>query len=183
MESQITSLMIVYSTVYSCVNQRKHQSSASLAFVRGIYRWPVNSSHKGPVTRKVFPFDDVIMLRLVVLKPRYIIPHWQLAEQRAKKCGLVCTFRVHDTGNSHPDSRGSWGLHGAHLGQTRPRWAHVGSMILAILQLKINDFSTKEFAVRVLRWNHTQDNTFCRQNGTKSVSKIEHILSVIHYTI
>ena len=42
-------------------DQRKHQSSASLAFVRGIHRWPVNSSHKGPVTRKMFPFDDVIM--------------------------------------------------------------------------------------------------------------------------
>ena len=40
--------------------QRKHQSSASLAFVRGIHRWPVDSPHKGPVTRKMFPFDDVI---------------------------------------------------------------------------------------------------------------------------
>ena len=60
--SQITSLTIVYSTVYSDADQRKHQSSASLAFVRGIHRWPVNSSHKWPVTRKMFPFDDVIML-------------------------------------------------------------------------------------------------------------------------
>ena len=59
--SQITSLTIVYSTVYSDVNQRKHLSSASLAFVRGIHRSPVNSTHKGPVTRKMFPFDDVIM--------------------------------------------------------------------------------------------------------------------------
>ena len=59
--SQITSLAIVYSTVYSDANQRKHQSSASLAFVRGIYRWPVNSPRKGPVTQKMFPFDDVIM--------------------------------------------------------------------------------------------------------------------------
>ena len=59
--SQITSLMIVSSTVYSGANQWKHQSSASLAFVRGIHRWPVNSPHKGPVTRKMFPFDDVIM--------------------------------------------------------------------------------------------------------------------------
>ena len=42
-------------------DQRKHQSSASLAFVRGIHRWPVNSPHKRPVTRKMFPFDDIIM--------------------------------------------------------------------------------------------------------------------------
>ena len=52
--SQMTSRMIVYSTVYSGPDQRKHQSSASLAFVRGIHRWPVNSPHKGPVTRKCF---------------------------------------------------------------------------------------------------------------------------------
>ena len=51
--SQITSLTIVYSTVYSGADQRKHQSSASLAFVRGIHRGPVNSPHKWPVTRKI----------------------------------------------------------------------------------------------------------------------------------
>ena len=61
MASQITSLIIVYSTAYSDTDQRKHQSIASLAFVQGIHRWPVNSPHKGPVTRKMFPFDDVIM--------------------------------------------------------------------------------------------------------------------------
>ena len=49
MASQIPSLTIVYSTVYSGADQRKHQSPASLAFVWGI------------VTRKMFPFDDVIM--------------------------------------------------------------------------------------------------------------------------
>ena len=54
MASQITSLTIVYSTVYSDADQRKHQSSASLAFVRGIHRGPVNSPHKWPVTRKYF---------------------------------------------------------------------------------------------------------------------------------
>ena len=59
--SQITSLTIVYSTVYSDADQRKHQSSASLAFVRGLHRGPENSPHKWPVTRKMFPFDDVIM--------------------------------------------------------------------------------------------------------------------------
>ena len=63
--SQITSLTIVYSAVYSGADQRKHQSSASLAFVRGIHRGPVNSPHKWPVTRKMFPFDDVIMVRRI----------------------------------------------------------------------------------------------------------------------
>ena len=60
--SQITSLTIVYATVYTGPDQRKHQSSVSLVFVRGIHRGPVNSPHKGPVTRKKFPFDDVIMI-------------------------------------------------------------------------------------------------------------------------
>ena len=59
--SQITSLMIVYSIVYSDADQGNHQSSASLAFVWGIHRGPVNSPHEWPVTRKMFPFDDVIM--------------------------------------------------------------------------------------------------------------------------
>ena len=59
--SQITSITIVYSTVYWNADQEKYQSSASLAFVWGIHRWPVNSSHKWPVTRNMFPFDDVIM--------------------------------------------------------------------------------------------------------------------------
>ena len=60
MAFQITSLTIVYSTVYSGADQRKLQNSASLAFVRGIHRGPVNSPHKRPVTRQLFPFDDVI---------------------------------------------------------------------------------------------------------------------------
>ena len=74
MASQITSLTIVYSTVYSGADERKHQSSASLAFFvcvcvcvggggggGGVHRSSVNSPHKGPATRKKFPFDDVIM--------------------------------------------------------------------------------------------------------------------------
>ena len=61
MVSQITSLAIVYSTVYSGTDERKHQSSASRAFVGVIHQWPVNSPHKGRVTWKMLPFDVVIM--------------------------------------------------------------------------------------------------------------------------
>ena len=80
MASQITSLTIVYPPVYSHANQRKHQSSMSLAFVWGIHRWPVNSPHKGPVTRKVFSFDDAIMRNIIVFIPKATHPHifdWQ----------------------------------------------------------------------------------------------------------
>ena len=68
--SQITSLTVVYSIVYSGVNQRKHQSSASLAFVREIHRGPVNFPHKWPVTQKMFPFDDVIMCEMAAILSR-----------------------------------------------------------------------------------------------------------------
>ena len=58
--SRINGVSVVRSIVCSGADQRKHQSSASLAFVRGIHRWPVDSPHNGPITRKMFPFDDVI---------------------------------------------------------------------------------------------------------------------------
>ena len=75
MASQITSLSTVYSAVYSDADQRKHQSSASLAFVQGIHRWPVNSPHKWPVTREMFPFDDVIMV-YSRLRADDCLTHW-----------------------------------------------------------------------------------------------------------
>ena len=61
--SQITSASIVYSAVCSGIDQRKHHSPASLAFVREIHQGPVNSPHKRPVTRKMSPIDYVIMWR------------------------------------------------------------------------------------------------------------------------
>ena len=73
--SQITSLTIIYSTVYSGADQRKHQRSASLAFVREIHRSPVNSPHKWPVTQTMFPFDDVIM-DVHIFHPSLMTPMW-----------------------------------------------------------------------------------------------------------
>ena len=69
MPSQITSLTIVNSTVHSGARHRKHQSPASLASVRWNHRWPTNSPHKWSVTRKWFPFDDVIMLGVIHAGP------------------------------------------------------------------------------------------------------------------
>ena len=80
MASQLTGVSIVYLTVCSGADQRKHQSSESLAFVRGIHRWPVDSPHKRPITRKMFPFDDVIMWREYVtcmdVKTWKHLTHW-----------------------------------------------------------------------------------------------------------
>ena len=54
---------IVYSNRLFRYRSKTTSSSAPLAFVRGIPRWTMNSPHKGPVTRKISPFDDVIMGR------------------------------------------------------------------------------------------------------------------------
>ena len=70
MASQITGVSSVWTNVCSGADQRKHQSSAPLAFVRGIHRWPVNSPHKGLVMRKMFPFDDVIMSTTILSHSR-----------------------------------------------------------------------------------------------------------------
>ena len=91
MSSQITSLAIVYSAVYSDANQRKHQSSTSLAFVRGIHRGPVNSPHKWPVTRKKFPFHDVIMKMLMHISQiaKFMGPTWVLSAPDGPHVGFM----------------------------------------------------------------------------------------------
>ena len=100
MASQITILTIVYSTVYSIADQRKHQSSASLAFVRGIHRWPVNFPHKGTVTRKMIPFDDVIMqikLLPLLLRPLILTSSDQ---QQQKLCYVSISSRNYFGGSA-----------------------------------------------------------------------------------
>ena len=111
--SQITSLTIVYSTVYSGADQRKHQSPASLAFVWGIHRRPVNSPHKWPVTRKMFPFVDVIMFfkkRLAHSSKTFLLPlrgtsNWSRKYPNGIKGNqsALCSFclRLHPKLNLH----------------------------------------------------------------------------------
>ena len=77
--SQITSLTNVCATVHSGVDHRKHESPASLAFVRRIHRWPVNFPQKWPLTRKMLPFDDVIID--VVFTKLYSIGSWSYPVQ------------------------------------------------------------------------------------------------------
>ena len=66
-------------TIRLIQHQRNIKAPRYWPFVRGIHQWPVNSSHKGPVTRKKLPFDDVIMKRMLNnfsarLAPSYPIP-------------------------------------------------------------------------------------------------------------
>ena len=103
--SQITSLTIVYSIVYSDADQRKHQSSVSLAFVRGIHRGPVNSPHKWPVTRKMSPFDDVMMKIVIMLckmaKQNNVLVKWLIRNNALQSWGtpslIQCEHLLIDT--------------------------------------------------------------------------------------
>ena len=80
-------------------DERKLPSSASLAFFRGIHQWPVNSLHKGPVTRKMFPFDDVIMLHAWIKSKWNIFHGWY---------GCVWTVLI-DCGSGEYRTYFSWG--------------------------------------------------------------------------
>ena len=107
--SQITSLTIVYSTFYSGADQRKHQSSASLAFVRGIHRTPGYSPHKGPVTRKMFPFDDVIMPQVICSQYHFddaaVCPQNQQISNISKHSSIVLAWAEHGNAYRVPKNR------------------------------------------------------------------------------
>ena len=101
MASQIASVSSVYSTVCSGANQRKHQSSASLAFVRGLHRWSMNSPRKGSATRKMFLLYDVHDLRCFsdwskhVLPLGYCIIIWQALALLLKCRVLIEIIRIY----------------------------------------------------------------------------------------
>ena len=71
-------------------DQRKHQSSASLAFMRGIHRWAANSPHKRPVTRKMLPFDDVIMAQILLRWSRPVSVLALMWSSWYSRCSLTC---------------------------------------------------------------------------------------------
>ena len=94
MASQITDVSIVCSSVCSGADQRKHQSSSSLAFVRGIHRWPVDSAQTGLVTRKMFSFGNVIMLQYFLALNNHSFIHtpvqiWHLCLQMFKQLTVL----------------------------------------------------------------------------------------------
>ena len=101
MASQITGASVVYWTVYSGADQRKHQRSTSLAFVRGIHRWPVNSPHKRPVTQIMFSFVDLIMRqnncpRRLFGKCDYmgVITSWQSPSLKIVQMAITCYYTL-----------------------------------------------------------------------------------------
>ena len=99
MASQITRLPIVYSTVYLGADQRKYQSSASLAFVRGIHRWPVNSLYKWPVTRKMFQYLVQKPCALLLQRPDVVTLAKQIRMMTSSN-GNISTLLAICEGNS-----------------------------------------------------------------------------------
>ena len=116
MASQITSLTIVHSTIYLEANQRKHQTSASLAFVQGIHRWPVNSPYKWPVTQKMFhlmtsSYQGVIIAykyHFLTVTPPPSLPHQPHPLHRLSSATIIfvplCKFRIIIFISCHPSS-------------------------------------------------------------------------------
>ena len=102
MVSQITSLAIVYSVVYSGADQRKHQW-----IHQWIHRWPVNSPHKWPVTRKIFPFDDFIMTisSLSITRNLYVPAITELVVWRSRQSA---TSRYRGTSNAQIAQTDQW---------------------------------------------------------------------------
>ena len=100
MAPQITCLTIIYSTVDSGADQRKHQCSTSPAFLREYHRWPVNSPHKRPVTRKMFPFDDVFMTRSLITTSwdpsSELYTCWPCPRQFTSELTLVSLWEFHN---------------------------------------------------------------------------------------
>ena len=68
----------------------------------GIHRWPVNSPHKGTVTRKMFPFDDVIMA-----KPSLV---WDITSSRGHTTNCNNTGNLTDQCTRQPTNRSGFGI-------------------------------------------------------------------------
>ena len=129
MASQITSLTIVYSIVYSGADHRKHQSSALL--------WsPVNSPHKGPVTRKMFPLDNVIMyMQLNSLWPskygdRDVGQHWPSDDTKPLPEPMLTSHSEWDSWRQSSTSQDS---------VIRPRWVSLHAVPFIYLVPQEND--------------------------------------------
>ena len=121
MAFQITVVSIICSTVRSGADQGNHQRSASLAFVRGIHQWPVDSPHKKTVTWKMFPFDDVIMRRSST--------HGFHLKSSNELQWLIKDERIFDDGSSEKTQTArftwpTWGPPGSCRPQVGPMLAH-----------------------------------------------------------
>ena len=131
MASQITSLTIVYSTVYSDADQRKHQSSASLAFVWGIHRDRWIPCTKGQLRGKCFHLMTSSCLWFTLDKALFPCPI-KVRFKAFKTNHTKVDISLPEPSKTYPDSK----VHGAKMGPIwgwqDPGGSHVGPMNLAI---------------------------------------------------
>ena len=88
MASQITGVSIVCFAVCSGTDQRKHQSSMSLVFVRGIHQSLVDSPHKGPVMQKMFPSAAVVVMLHVIIW--FTVLHYNSTDWSSRAADRLC---------------------------------------------------------------------------------------------
>ena len=118
MVSQITGLLIVFWTICSGTDERKHQSSASLAVVKGIHWWLVASPHKGPIKWKMFPFDVVIMIQLNLHPKTILIPSFLSKVAFCTTWNVICTPRNAILVKSMQHTQMYWPYRMLHWGKT-----------------------------------------------------------------
>ena len=112
MASQITGISIVCSTIHSGADQRKHQSYASLAFVRGIHQWPVNSPHKGPLTSR--SGSKVVVHDTHSIDGEYLYQIWQWFLQWKENCGTDSISSTDKRINIQTDWQTKWNQYNPH---------------------------------------------------------------------
>ena len=177
MASEITGVSTACLAVSSGAD-KKHQSSASLASVRGSHKWPVNSPHKGPVTRKMFPFDDLIMILIVVWAWLcYGTRRWFRIERQVLSSGKnrirTWNLRYHSPSDwtpAHKPTELSWtklktlsqqpvpmtGEHSAHL-MPLPEWNHPSSGDIHICCLILNVLAAYGNYIQLVDHNKSRD--------------------------
>ena len=138
---------------------KKHQSSASMAFVRGIHRGPVNSPHKWPVTRKMFPFDDVIMQLATIGSDNESVP-FQFQAVICNQCWFVINL---SHGDQKTFSKQKLGLNMASVkwrpfssGRNVLRYAYTG-IILCISMCPASEKLRYTVTPSLIGWAHTQN--------------------------
>ena len=151
MASRITSLTIVYSTVYSGADQRKHQRSASLASVSLIQRWPVNFPHKGPVTRK----------NASIWWWRHHIDQTPYYSSRSPRSHKICRLLI----NSLTPDRLEWNFRYAifKLILVIGAWGKCSKIALRWILLDLTD--EKSTLVQVMSWCRLATSPYLRQQA------------------
>ena len=188
--SQITSLTIVFSTVYLDTDQRKHQSSASLAFVRRIHRKPVNSPHKWPVTPKIFTFVDVIIVIFTPYSDKSAVPftviRWSIVvgENNLEECLWFAHEVLHFIKRKLPFNIGAGRSQGDGWKAKIPLWykiidLHEAHFVCKIPVLRLKNHNIQIIAdlpMRTATSGNVNENLQCQKYWFAILAKIKFVI-------